>query len=355
MRWTSPFRFPNIRTTIDKYGLYKRTLMMLRTKMAGAGSPCIYWRNTAVTFYGTNPENETRCYCWQKGDGDNPAGDVSQPRRNHALCMGTGYLKGYQRYGYEEKVISTPNDKEITFSSSKIIVGKDDSGEPDRFVISGTTQSEYIETPNIELTNFVSVDRFLAKEKTDKDENRIKYFYSTNDGTDWPDYTEIDMIDYTETKLGNQQSTGFSLDQGATQIKFRMRFDKRKATSPSPSLNSIRFRYQNHISLSAIDARFDINEPAFLASREAPKEKVVQAEHGWKTTKPLSWWTLPEVNIEETDIIMFLQGEFANEKYEVQELTKHTYGPDLLSLHRSFESAFLRDNLDVIRIIDLLN
>lgn len=354
MRWQNPYRFPDIRKTIDKYGLYDRTLMMLRTKMAGAGSPCTYWRNMGITFYGTLPTDLTKCYCWQKNSSD-PTGNQSQPKRDHFLCMGTGYLKGYQKYGYDEIVISTPNDQELTFSSDSLNIGKDVSGEPDRFILSGTSLSEYIETFNIELTNFLSVDRFLAKEGIDKDENRIKYFYSTNDGSDWGDFTELTMTDYTENALGNKQATNLNLSSETTQIKFRIRFDKRRVTSPSPILNSIRFRYRNHINLIEMDQRFNITIPGFLACREAPTEKIVQSEYGWKTTKPMMWWVLPEANIKRNDIIMFLQGEFENQKYEIQNLTKHTYGPDLKVLHRSFESVYLRDSRDIIRIVDLLN
>lgn len=352
MKWTSPFRHPNIRNTIQHFHLYERTLMMLRTKMAGAGSPCTYWRNSAVTFYGTAPVNETKCYCWNKTDNAEDTSGPSQPRRDHFLCMGTGYLKGYQKYGYEEIVISTPSESALTFSSTELHVGKDTAGENDRFVLSSNSSlSENLETENFTLTNFKEADRFLIQESTKSDTNRIEYFYSLDDGVSW---IQLTVSDYAVSRLANKQATGFDVPSGTLQIKFRMVFKKRNSAAPSPILNSIRFRYRNHMNLSEIDTRFDTDIPAFLASREAPKEKVIQSEFGWKTEKPLDWWVLPEANIEEMDIIMFLQGELESEKYEVQDLTKHTHGIDLQVLHRSFTSAYLRDRKDVIQIIDLL-
>lgn len=349
MRWGNPFRV-DPRSVIDKYQIYNRVLNRNRAKMRGAGSPCTLFRNSAITLYGTAPEGLTKCYCWDKsGDSDNDTEVNSQPRRDHFLCMGTGYLEGYEKYGYETFVISTPSS--LSFSSSDIMIGNDSKGEPNRIIISGSTLSESIETENFPLTNFQEVDYFLAKDKVDKDTNRINYYYSIDDGNSW---IEIIMIDYDSTKLGNRQSSGFYLPIGTTQIKFKVELQKNGNSSPSPRFNSIRFRYRNHVNIYDMDPRFEIHIPAFLAAREQVTLEITQGEYGWKTTRPLRWWVLPEANIEEGDVIQFLQGEFANQKYEVQNLTQHTHGPDLQVLHRDFESAFLRDNKDIIRVVDLL-
>jgi len=353
MRWTAPFRYPNIRNTIDHYHLYERTLMMLRTKMAGAGSPCTYWRNTAITFYGTAPTDEVKCYCWNKSEDNDTTSGPGQPRRDHSLCMGTGYLKGYQKYGYEELIISTPNESTLTFSSDELKVSTDSAGEADRFMLSSSSSlSEFIETENFTLTNFKSVDRFIMKESIKGKSNRLEYFYSLDNGSTW---IQLTVSDYTENRLANKQATGFDISSGATQIKFKIVFKKKTVASSSPILNSIRFRYRNHMNLVEIDPRFGIEIPAFLASREQPKEELIQSELGLKMTKPIQWWVLPEANIEEMDIIMFIQGELENEKYEVQNLTKHTHGPELKVLHRTFDSAYIRDRHDVVKIVDLLN
>jgi hypothetical protein len=318
--------------------------------MRGAGSPCTLFRNSAITLYGTAPEGLTKCYCWSKSGDDDEAIEInSQPKRDHFLCMGTGYLAGYEKYGYETLVVSTPSD--LTYSSSNILIANDSKGEPDRIIISGASQIESIETENFSLTNFQDVDLFLVKDRTDGDVNQINYYYSTDNGGAW---TEITMIDYSETRLGNRQSSGFSLPEGTTQIKFKIELRKNGATSPSPRFNSIRFRYRNHVTLYEMDPRFEIDIPAFLAAREQVTLEINQGEHGWKTTRPIRWWVLPEAQIEEGDIVQFLQGEFEDQKYEIQNLIQHTHGPDLQILHRNFESAFLRDNEDILRITDLL-
>ena len=318
--------------------------------MRGAGSPCTIYRNSAITLYGIAPEGLTKCYCWSKSGNDEFATEInSQPKRDHFLCMGTGYLQGYEKYGYESIIASTPSN--LSFSSLNITVAKDSTGEPDRIIISGASQNESVETENYILTNFQEVDHFLAKDATDVDTNRIKYYYSTDDGNTW---TQLTMITYTESRLGNKQSSNFNLPVGTTQIKFKIELSKRTTTSPSPRFNSIRFRYRNHVTLYDLDPRFSIQIPAFLASREQVNLEIKQGEYGWNTTRPMRWWVLPEANVEEGDIIMFLQGEFADQKYEIQNLTEHTHGPDLQVLHRDFESAFLRDHRDLIRIVDLL-
>lgn len=348
MRWAVPFRV-DPRSVIDKYHLYDRTLNRNRAKMRGAGSPCTIYTNPMVTLYGTEPENLTKCYCWEKTSEVEETDIKSQPNRDHFLCMGTGYLQGYGKYGYEDIVISTPSL--LTFSSSSIAVAQDSSGEPDRISIMSTSTLESFETENFSLTNFKEVEFFLAKDATDPDTNRIKYYYSVNGGSNW---VELQMVTYTTTKLANKQAINFYLNENSAQIKFKVELQKRYSNSPSPRFNSLRFRYRSHPTLRELDPRFEIDIPAFLAAREQVRLEVTQGEYGWKTTRPMRWWVLPETHVQESDIIMFLQGEFQDQKYEVKNLTEHTHGPSLQILHRDFESAFLRDNKDIIRIIDLL-
>lgn len=349
MRWANPFRV-DPRSVIDKYKLYNRILNRNRAKMRGAGSPCTLFRNSAITLYGTAPEGLTKCYCWSKsGDDDNATDINSQPRKDHSLCLGTGYLEGYEKYGYDTIVVSTPST--LTHSSSNILVAQDSKGEPNKIIISGTSVLESVETENFTLTNFQDIDFFLARDATDADTNQINYYYSTDDGNTW---SEITMINYNDTRLGNKQSSGFNLPIGTSQIKFKIELRKNGGSNPSPRFNSIRFRYRNHVNIYEMDPRFEIQIPAFLAAREQVILEVTQGEYGWKTTRPMRWWVLPEAHVEEGDVIQFLQGEFEDQKYEIQNLTQHTHGPDLQILHRNFESAYLRDNKDLIRIVDLL-
>lgn len=338
MKWTNPIRV-DVRGVIDKHQLYYRQINVNRAKMRGSGTPATYFRNTGLTFYGTAPKNAVKCYCWGTGT------DKENPDRTHALCMGTGYLSGYQKYGYEEIVISTPST--LTKSSNILI------SEQKKFVISGsvTSTSETIETETFTLSNFIEAERILAADATDLDQNRIEYYYSVDDGP----WTQFTFEPYSTTRLGNKRAVGISLNEGSETIKFRITLRKRTGTSLSPRFNSFRFRYRNQLNLNEIDNTCSkIEIPAFLTCREQGPIIVEQSEFGWKTHQPFQWWVLPEAHIENSDIIMFLQGEFANQKYEVQELTPYAHGPNLIVTHRQFKTSFIRDNKDIVPTVEFL-
>jgi len=312
---------------------------MNRVKMRGAGTPCISFRNSAITFYGKAPTGLTKCYCW--------GSQANQPDRMHTLCMGTGYLSGYQRYGYEEFVVSTPS----TVTKDAVIVTSQLSGEKDvKFVISSPSVTQAtITTERFTLTRCKGFDRFLVADAIDADKNRIKYYYSFDD-VNW---TEITLTTYTATKLGNRQGT-FEVPEDTEYIRFRIVLQKRYPQSPSPRFNAIRFRYRNQFKLTDIDPRYTIDAAAFLACREQQTIEIKQGVQGWETTRPLRWWTLPEVDIKNGDFIKFLEGYMADQYYEVQQIVPHVHGPSTKLLHTSFQSEYIRDANDVVKIIDLL-
>lgn len=307
--------------------------------MRGGGTPATYYRNTSITFYGTAPTDAVKCYCWGTGT------DKQHPDRSHPLCMGTGYLSGYQKYGYEEIVVSTPSN--VTKSSNIII------SEGKKFIISGTLTStvETIDTEVFTLTNFQSFDRILVADSIEPDQNRVDYYYSI-DGSAW---IPIDFEDYSDTRLGNRKAVDVYLYANPKTIQFRIVLRKRTAAALSPRFNSIRFRYRNQLSLMEIDPVHKIDIPAFLTSREQGPIIVEQGEFGWKTIQPFQWWVLPEAHVENGDIITFLKGEFKDQKYEIQELTPYTHGPDMIVTHRQFKANFIRDNKDIVPAIEFLD
>jgi len=339
MKWTSIAR-TDVRSIIDKYQLYDRQVEINRIKMRGAGAPCTCYYNSALTFYGTAPLELTRCYCWDE--------QSASPRRDHFLCMGTGYLSGYQKYGYNETVISTPSiaNDGITIDNNIVI-------QNERFILSGSTTSGNIVTSKIPLTYFKGVDRFIVMDAIDPVDNRVEYFYTVDD----EEWSQISMSPYSETRLGNKEGSlnSFNIDENSEFIRFKITLRKRYAHSMTPRFNSIRFRFRNNINISNVDPRFSINKPAFLACREQTGIEVVQGEYGWKTVLPLKWWVLPGVTLRNGDIIEFLQGSFASRKYEVQKLYPHVHGPSLKILHQEFETTLIRDNKDIISAIDLLS
>ena len=336
MRWTNRSR-TDIRSVTDKYQIYDFVISQLRTKMRGAGSPCTYYHNFSKTFIGTVNPLSTKCYCWNSQQGS--------PDRTHTLCMGTGYLEGYQKYGYNEDVISIPSP--VTKDTAVIVTG--DRGS--EFSLSGTALSGSITTQRLTLTRFLDIDRFYVTDRftLNETDNRIRYFYSLNDTT----WVPITMSSLTGTKLGTRKGV-FTLPVGTVNIRFKITLMKKNVSSPSAAFNSIRFRYRNQKSLTAIDPYFSIGIPAFLAARDQQTIEVKQGAYGWETLKPLNWWTLPEVDINNSDVITFLQGEYEDQKYEVQNLIPSLHGPDLKLIHKKFQSSFIRDNNDVLKIVDLL-
>lgn len=342
MRWTQRSR-TDVRAVIDKFDIYGKVLAESRQKLRGAGAPCTYYQNTSLTYYGTAPTDATKCYCWGQ--------QQTAPDRSHFLCLGTGYLEGYQKYGYKEHVLSTPST--FTSKDTGIVVSGERGGE---YILSSNTatQADLI-FDRIPLTNFYEVDRVFIKQKVDLTVNEIQYFFTIDD-INW---IRIPLNAIADNPLCDFSGilNVFSIIQPTTTfIRFRIRFRKRTVTSPSGQFNSIRFRYRNQLLLSETDQRFShISRPAFLAAREQQTIEITQGEFGWTTKRPLRWWVLPEVNIKNDDLIQFLEGSLANEFYLVSSLIPSVHGPSLQVLHRDFESSFIRDNNDLIKVLHLLS
>jgi len=335
MKWTTD-RLPHIKGVMDRYHILDRMVNRNRTKMLAAGSPCTYWRNSATALTGTIVTGLTRCYCWGAQEGT--------PDRTHFLCMGTGYLEGYQKYGYTDIVIATPSN--LTKSSNSLII----SGERGSYyIISGTSTSETLTTERITLNDFKDVTYCLINEVADYAINKVEYYYSTDD-TSW---TQMTLTSTGGMKIANKQAS-LTLPEGTEYIRFRITLRKRTAGALSPKWNSIRFRYRRHIKLYEMDNHFDIQMPAFLASREQQMRGITATEHGWTIVFPLEWWVLPDADVKNTDIIGFLQGKYAGYRFEVKNLREFTYGANLQVLHKAFESVYIRDEHALMGIVHYL-
>jgi len=342
MQWTQRAR-TDIRGVIDKFDIYGRVLAESRQKIRGAGAPCTYYENMSITYYGTAPKNATKCYCWDS--------QQTAPDRSHFLCLGTGYLEGYQKYGYKEHTLSTPS---TFFAKDPAIIKTGDRGGV--YALSSNTLLQAdITFDKIMLHNFYEVDRFFVKQQEDLSINEVQYFFTIDDIT-WIRIPIAAVIGNTLADFVGTLSVFSIITPLTAWIKFRVRFRKRFATSASSQFNSIRFRYRNQLRLSDTDARYKyITIPSFLAAREQQTIEVTQSDTGWTTRRPLRWWVLPEVNIKDDDLIQFLAGSLASQFYIVTQLMPALHGPDLQVLHRDFESGFIRDKNDVIKVLALLS
>jgi len=334
-------RLPAIKSVMDRYRILNRMVDRNRSKMWAAGSPCTYWRNVSIDKMGALVTNQTKCYCWAT-----PAGadsQQSQPDRKHFLCMGTGFLSGYQKYGYNEITFSTLST--LSKSSANLVITGDRGSS---YILSGTTLAETLTTDKVILTNFKDVTFFLANDYIDSDQSKIEYEYTTDDST----WHIITMSNYT-SPLANKQGA-LTLPADSAFVRFRIRLRKRLATVPSPKWNSIRFRFRKHVMLKELDPRFDISMPSFLAAREQQTRTIEQSEYGWTTKFPVEWWILPDANVLNTDIITFLQGTYQGQMFQVKNLREYSYGANLQILHKGFESALIRDKDELLGIVHYL-
>ena len=343
---------------MDRFHILDRTVNRNKVKIWAAGSPCTYWRNTAITSLGKRPDNEVKCYCWSDPDtGDDT--QISSPDRKHFLCAGTGIVGGgaisgigedlpavggYQKYGYVELIQATPSN--LTKSSSNLVIT---GSRGSAYAISGGSQTETLTTERFSLYNFKEVDYILMNESIDADQNRIEYSYSTDDII----WSDLILTNYTSSPIANRQSE-LILPEGTEYIRFKITFKKRYTTSQSPKWNSLRFRYRHHITLTEIDPRFNISIPAFLAARQPQSKVVEQGEYGWTMKFPLEWWVLPDADIQNSDIIMFLQGTYGEYRYQVKDLKDYVYGQNLQILHKDFTSNLIRDENELLGIIHYL-
>ena len=349
MKWANGTgRVPPIKNILDKYQILNRLLQTNQALLASYGTPVSYWRNEAITEIGTLPKENIHCYCW-------PNSQAAQSRKDHALCTGTGILSvyengndiggGYQKYGFREHLVSIPSRN--TLSSKNIVASSDNS----RYSISGTSTSENIVTERFKLDNYLSLDHFLVNDEHDNANNKIEYYYSLDD-TIW---IPITIISTSHTKIATGEGN-FNITTLTPYIRFKIVIRKKTATVSSSVWNSIRFRYRKMKTLIEIDPRFDIHIPSFLAIRQQTKTIIEGSEQGggWVTRWPLSWKIGPEAKLNNSDVIRFLMGEYKDYMFVAKDITKNSYGMNQQILSRSFESEFLRDENDIMKVVHLL-
>lgn len=354
MKWSAP-RVPDIKLITDRFHLYDRILQRNLALIQGFGTPCTYWRNKAISPIGTSPDitTSTKCYCWSNpvDGGGTTSNQTMQPQRDHFLCSGNGWLDvaggggGYQKYGYREYLFSTPS---VLTASSKDVIISGTRGSS--YILSGSSITGTLTTERLTLTNFKDVSYLMVNDESDSSINRVEYSYSLNDIT-WIPLVLTNTTGITRNIASRQAS--LVLPVGTGNIRFRITLSKRTATVPSSKWNSLRFRFRHLLTLAEIDPRFeDILIPAFLASRDQISQIVEGSAQnaGWVTRFPIKWKTLPDADIENSDIIRFLKGTFSGLNFETHDLIKYTYGESTQILHRGFESLLIRDGNDVLKI-----
>lgn len=106
--------------------------------------------------------------------------------------------------------------------------------------------------------------------------------------------------------------------------------------------------------LSDIYPRHNINEPAFLVSRNQAQTLIKGGQSGVALINDQKFWVLPEVNIKDADIIEYYNGPWAHRKFIVEGMERHLHGPEQIEISKFFNSKIIRDNTDLQGIISYL-
>lgn len=338
MRWPNTYRH-DPRRIIDGKNVYFQTIAKLKVKMSAGGTPCTYWKNTSLDEFGVFNTSTPKCWCYSDSS--------SQPNPRHPLCMGTGVLSGYQKYGYHEEVYAAPSLDFNLIKNSQIQISSSDYSMS---IASNATDVELLSKP-LPLKGVKAFDRFLIKDQCDPTNNNIEYYYSFDNLT----WTKMAIAVYSVPDIANKSAVPFLIPTTAENIYFKIKFRKRVVAASSPILQYFKFRYRTMRTLISIAPRYAINEPAFLAAREQQKVIVEGGDQGWETKYPITWWVLPEVDITSNDVIQFYCGRYKDRKFYVNWFQPRLVGPEMMQTSTTFETKFIRDNKDLMGIISYLN
>lgn len=347
MRWLGTYRH-DPRTIIDTYKLYEQSLNKNRLTIQANGTPCTYYNNTAWNEFGQFNKISTKCFCYNT--------EKAQPDSRHYLCMGTGVLSGYQKYGFVEEVLAAPSIAagNVIMPNTAILYNDATLKNSGVQISSASVTDVELVSKQINLTRFLAVDHFLVKDTADGANTRVEYYYSLDNVT-WTQLTmDSFMLNGRSSDFATRQATGFNIPEGTPSIWFKVRLRKKNTSVPSPVWICLRFRYRKMRVLQDIYPRHRINEPAFLLGRDQTTTSLKEGQYGVDIRYPQRLWVLPEVNIMNKDIIVFYHGPWANHKFIVKNMERRLHGPEQFETSKIFEVDAIRDEADVEGIIDYL-
>lgn len=342
MRYIQGIQF-DPRYLIDTHRTFAQALNRHRIILTSLGTPItVFHKETDRTInISGNYIQPQKCYCTY-----DPNNRIRNPDPNHIVCYGTGVLPGYERYGHTTYVITTTTENLILNNVNKEIniVNKFNG-----FTLNSNYLTGEIITPNFPLNNYKETVFFRLYEVVNPQENRIEYYFSTDNGTTWT------QIPVDRTVLNNPIVDLSVFPSSPTNvisnIMFRIVLRKRTINSPTPIFNYIKYRARTQFNLSEIDDRFrEIDIPATLISHRLPPMILKQMESGLMVSMESTWWTLPESKIKNGDIILFLLGHMRGKLFVVHDAETRIYGKYGLPLSISFKVKLIRDETDALGI-----
>jgi hypothetical protein len=259
---------------------------------------------------------------------------------NCVLCFGSGFINGYQKYGYHT----------YTYADSSIDLegkyGLNLTDNVESFDLPNTTTNSFMLTSGTSgylETNWVpiSAETWRALEHT-----YIKARIFTPVNTSIMYSFTVNGIDYTNV-FDLQQA--LPVPEDATQIKIRVTLNRNTISDPSPGVNCFKYRFRIKPFYSEYDSRFvEADIPSFLASKQVTVRNYVTNEEGNVQTHLPKFWALPDVKIDTKDIGMFIQGNHRLKRFEFEKIELSEHGEDSRVLHTSWSSRFIFSTDDVL-------
>jgi len=197
------------------------------------------------------------------------------PKGDCKVCYGTGWVGGYDKYGYETINIGWHSE------NVKMVNLEPDLGVfPLALKLSHGNLSGYLETEWIGLNNVVSFDNFRLQTYRINQTSSITTYVQFGDESNWDELTNL------ESRI-----------LGQTKVKFKFEL-KKEAQARPPLLELFRFRYQW------------MEDPIVKIEKGKAVKKLELSEHGFNDmTVNVNYVSMPEPKMYTTDFLEFLSDQ----------------------------------------------
>lgn len=289
------------------------------TVLKSSGSPMTIWKHYPFGPYCTCAIGEDK--------------KQIKPDSNCRICMGTGYINGYQKYGYYTYTYaadSINSDDRFGLNLSNINIIDIPKQNSKAFVLEKGT-SGYLETNWIPTKN--GYEHSYLKSMIFTPQGTSVTYSCTFNGSDYILINHLDNIKDLEVKEA---------------IKIKLTLSRNSTNIPSPAVNAFKYRIRMKDIYYNYDRRFSILTPAFLASKQIIDRRYMMTQDGTTVQYKPVFWALPDVKIGEKDIGMFLVGNHENQRFEFENLTISEHGENQRVLHTKWNSRFIFSNDDVL-------
>lgn len=334
MRYINGIQF-DPRHLLDTHRTFEQAWNRHRVILSSLGTPITVFYSHGrdeIDDLGMLKERQ-RCHC-----SFDQNGNKKDPDPDHRLCYGEGVLPGFEKYGYNT-IIVTNTTKNVVENNVAFDGPNQEGTYFNHYTLDNSETSGEIISPNYVIDSFYGITFFKFAQKNNPEQNRVRYYYSTDNGSTWVN------IPVTYDTSGKPTVDFSAFPEELTQIKFRILMEKRYTHSSSPKFSYLKFRYQSTPNLSEIDTRFkEIDMPATLTAYSISPQEVKQAQQGLTVSKEPTWWTLPESRIGNDDMIMYLNGHYKGRMFYCYDIEERIYAKFGYPLSLQFKTRMLRDS-----------